>query len=53
MKKDIGIFAGYHLGLVIGVIGALLGLFILFANTWLGLAIIIISIFIGKFNCFS
>ena len=53
-KSDLSVFSTYYLGLILGISGVLLGLIFLFSEKkGLGLFIIIISMFIGKFLVFK
>ena len=49
VKTDSGLFGIRILGYLIGVLGTLWGLFVLFGSTGLGLTIIIASLVIGRF----
>lgn len=53
MKSDISIFSIYYFGIIIAIIGNIIGLFILFGNTGLGLVFMIGSIIIGKYLMFK
>ena len=54
MKGDFTIIGGYYLGIIIGVVGGFLGLFMAFVGGYYsGLLIAIGSIFSGKYLVFK